>query len=305
MTCGIYFIRSPSGKMYVGSSIRAEKRCIQHLSDLRTGRHPSRRLSMAFVKYSGEGFESGILEECLPEQLEEREQFWIDTLKPRYNSRLSADSNTGLRMTEAERVAHAVAMKDFTANDPEFRAHLAEQNELNWADPEKKAARIASMKAAWTPEKRAELSTKQKGVDKGKIARTARWDKPGAGKHQSKLLSQLWDKRGRKNTPETIKAKVEEFGWKCLEIGPPSKPGGADGRVTIHCLKHNYTGTPTVAKLMYQGQGCRHCGHARSSEKQLGQRKTPQKRAAIKAAWTSEKRAEHSALMKEVSKRPS
>src|SRR5437762_529975 len=117
MTCGIYFIRSPSGKMYIGSSIRAEKRCIQHLSDLRGGCHPSRRLSLAFEKYKGEGFDSGILEECLPEQLEVREQFWINTLKPRYNSRLSADSNTGLRMSEEHRAAHSAAMKDFVANN--------------------------------------------------------------------------------------------------------------------------------------------------------------------------------------------
>lgn len=304
MTCGIYFIRSPSGKMYIGSSVRAERRCIQHLSNLQTGRHPSRRLSMAFVKYKGVGFVSGMLEECLPEQLEEREQFWIDTLKPRYNTRLSADSNTGLRMTEAERVAHSASMKAFTADNPEFRAHLNEQNALNWADPEKKAARIASLKAAWTPKKRAEQSTKQKGIDKGEVARMARWSKPGAGERQSEISSQLWDRRGRKNTPETIKAKVEEFGWECREIGQPSKPGAVDGRVTVFCKKHNHIGTPTVQKLMYQGQGCRFCGFERSSENQLGRPKSSEKRAAIKAAWTPEKRAEHSALMKRVAKAP-
>lgn len=273
MTCGIYFLRSPSGKMYIGSSIRAERRCIEHLSNLRAGRHASRRLSLAFEKYKGEGFASGILEECLPEQLEEREQFWIDTLKPRYNSRLSADSNTGLRMSEKHRAAHSMAMKSFVADNPEFHEHLIEQNELNWADPEKKAARVASLKAAWTIEKRLEQSAKQRGVDNGETARTVRWNKPGAGERQSKLTHKIWDRRGRKNTPETIRAKVKEFGWECRGIGPPSKPGAVDGRVKIYCPKHNYVGTPTVQHLMYRGQGCRYCGFERSSEKQLGRPK--------------------------------
>jgi group I intron endonuclease len=273
MTCGIYFLKSQSGKMYVGSSIRAEKRCIQHLSDLRSNRHPSRRLSKAFVKYRGEGFEFGLLEECLPEQLEEREQFWIDKLKPRYNSRLRADSNRGLRMTEAERAAHSGHLKRMIANNPDFREHLIEQNELNWANPEKKAARVAAIKAAWTPEKRAGVSLKQKGIDNGEAARVARWSRPGAGERQSELTNQIWDRRGRKNTPEAIKAKTAELGWECREIGPPSKPGAVDGRVTIYCSKHDYIGTPTVQRLMYRGQGCRYCGFERSSVKQAGRPK--------------------------------
>jgi group I intron endonuclease len=270
MTCGIYFIKSPSGKMYIGSSIRAEKRCIQHFVNLRRGVHPSRRLSMAFVKYKGEGFEHGMLEVCPAEKLEEREQFWIDLLKPRYNARLKADSNTGLRMTEAERLAHSDTMKEHVENNPEFREHLVGLNEANWADPERKAARIASLKAAWTPEKRAAVSAKQKGIDAGVAGRAARWSKPGASEHQTQIINKIWDRRGRKNTPEAIHAKAKEFGWECREIGVPSKPGAADGRITIFCPKHNHTGTPTLAKLMYQGQGCRLCGFERSSEKQKG-----------------------------------
>jgi group I intron endonuclease len=259
--------------MYIGSSIRVEKRCMQHFSNLRKNQHHSRRLSKAFVKYQGKGFECGILEECLPEELEEREQFWIDKLKPRYNSRMQADSNRGLRMTEAERAAHVFHMKNMIAGRPEFRDHLVNLNKMNWADPEKKAARVASLKSAWTPKKRAEQSEKQKGIDNGKAARDARWAKPGAGERQSKLTNRIWDRRGRKNTPEAVHTKASELGWECKEIGPPSKPGAVDGRVTIYCPKHDYTGMPTVQKLMYQGQGCRYCGFERSSEKQIGRPK--------------------------------
>lgn len=272
MTCGIYFLRSPSGKMYVGSSIRAEKRCFQHISDLRAGIHKSKRLSQAFKKY-GDVFAYGILEECLPDQLAEREQHWIDLLKPRYNARLKPDTNAGLRMSEAARIAHSDAMKGYVADNPEFGDHLNEQNRRNWADPEKKAVRIASLKAAWTVEKRLEQSQRMKGIDNGEVARTVRWSKPGAGKRMGEAANKMWDRRGRKNTPEAVYAKANELGWMCLGIGPSSKPGACDGRVKIHCSKHKYTGTPTVAKLMYQGQGCRYCGFERSSEKQIGRPK--------------------------------
>jgi len=275
MTCGIYFLRSPSGKMYIGSSVNAERRCIQHLSNLRNERHWSLRLTQAIKKYGAENFESGILEECFPEQLAEREQHWIDLLKPRYNARLKPDTNAGLRMTEITRAAHSDAMKDYVATNPEFGEHLNEQNRRNWADPEKKAARIASMKAAWTVEKRLEQSQRTKGIDKGEVARTVRWNKPGAGERMGEAANKMWNRRGRKNTPEAVYAKANELGWVCMGIGPASKPGACDGRVKIHCPKHKYTGTPTVAKLMYRGQGCRYCGFERSSEKQSGRPKQP------------------------------
>ena len=62
--------------------------------------------------------------------------------------------------------------------------------------------------------------------------------------------------RGR--TPEMVKARVEELGWKCVEIGPPG------GRVTVYCPKHDHTGTPFIQTLMYYGQGCKYCGYERS-----------------------------------------
>jgi group I intron endonuclease len=277
MTCGIYFIKSPSGKLYVGSSEKIELRQRVHFSHLRKKRHHSLRLSQAWAKYDGVGFTSGILEECSPELLEAREQFWIDFLKPRYNIRLRADTNKGLRKTKEERAAHSVSVRQYLAANPDLRAaqiaRIAEGSKANWADPVKKAERVNSMRKAWTSEKRAEQSAKMKGIDNGETARTVRWSKPGAGKRQSEITNQIWDRRGRKNTPENIRAKTKELGWECQEIGPPSKPGAVDGRVTVYCSKHDYTGTPTVQRLMYRGQGCRYCGFLRSSKKQIGRPK--------------------------------
>lgn len=269
MTCGIYFIRSPSNKMYIGSSEKVEQRLYNHFYKLDAGTHNSTRLSAAWVKYEGQGFTSGILEACPPEDLEEREQYWIDVLEPRYNVRTRANSNGGLRKTLDERAAQSAFMKDFLANNPTAREaqieNIAEGSRLSWADPVRKAARVTALKAAWTPEKRAEQSARQKGVDRGEAARTARWSKSGASERQSEVTTKMWDRRGRKVTDEVIQAKVAERGWEFVEV--------KDGRVTIRCPKHDYTGTPKIPKLIYLGQGCRKCGFEQSSLKQLGRPK--------------------------------
>lgn len=87
---------------------------------------------------------------------------------------------------------------------PESRAKQSESNRRAWADPEKKAARIEAMKAAWTPEKKAEMSAMQE-VNKTPEARA---------KH-SLVMKQMWfDKNGRgpkvrppDNRSEFMKAK--------------------------------------------------------------------------------------------------
>ena len=78
----------------------------------------------------------------------------------------------------------------------------------------------------------------------------------------SMLLANRKSRSPRKHTPDVIKARVEKSGWECVEINQPNR------RVTIHCPKHNYTGTPNIDKLMGEGQGCRRCGYERTSVKQ-------------------------------------
>jgi group I intron endonuclease len=125
----IYKITAPSGNFYVGSSIYARRRWNKHRSDLRCNRHHSPALQASANKYGCDALDFEILEFCSREELMDREQFYIDTLNPRYNVGLVAgramlgrkhskesakkigDANRGNRHTEDSRrrmsIAHA------------------------------------------------------------------------------------------------------------------------------------------------------------------------------------------------------
>jgi group I intron endonuclease len=110
MTCGIYKITSPSGNCYVGQSVNIEKRWMAHRYSVKKERH-NRAFTNAVKKYGIDSFVFEILEECSVDELTDREQFWMDKLKPKYCIRVAADSNFGLvhseetkrKMSEANR----------------------------------------------------------------------------------------------------------------------------------------------------------------------------------------------------------
>lgn len=75
MSCGIYqFINKINGKIYIGQSVCIERRKKEHFAKSRSNESPFHK---AIQKYGKNNFELIILEECLPEQLNEREQYWI------------------------------------------------------------------------------------------------------------------------------------------------------------------------------------------------------------------------------------
>lgn len=84
-SCGIYKISTPSdSSCYVGSSIRIERRWSEHKHGLRNNKHHSIRLQNAWNKYGELKFE--IIELCDENELNDKEQFWIDSLKAELNS---------------------------------------------------------------------------------------------------------------------------------------------------------------------------------------------------------------------------
>jgi hypothetical protein len=83
--CGIYVITTPNASQYVGSSNKIERRWHEHRSTLRHGKHRSARLQAAWEKH-GAALVFEVLEECTVDKLDEREQHWIDLLKPVLNT---------------------------------------------------------------------------------------------------------------------------------------------------------------------------------------------------------------------------
>ncbi len=96
MRCGIYKITNIiNGHFYVGSTIHLARRWREHRkrSALETKWH----LYNAINLYGLENFDFEVLEYCEPikETLLAREQYYIDTLNPHYNTRKVASSNQG------------------------------------------------------------------------------------------------------------------------------------------------------------------------------------------------------------------
>lgn len=85
--------------IYIGSSKKFSTRYTQHKSSLKRGIHHSKILQNFVNKY---GFESLIFEvlEKDVSNLIEREQFYLDSLKPYFNVRKIAESNKGMVMSE-------------------------------------------------------------------------------------------------------------------------------------------------------------------------------------------------------------
>lgn len=84
--CGVYQIWcNRTGSFYVGSSKFIYRRWTQHRTSLRRKTSNCVHLQNAWNAYGEECFRFSILEECGADELEQREQFYIDTLRPALN----------------------------------------------------------------------------------------------------------------------------------------------------------------------------------------------------------------------------
>ena len=80
---GIYKITNKiNGKSYIGQSNNIERRLKEHKY---ISSETNKSLKKAYKKYGKENFEFSILEQCKLEELDEKEIYYISTLKPKYN----------------------------------------------------------------------------------------------------------------------------------------------------------------------------------------------------------------------------
>lgn len=98
---GIYGIKNKiNEKIYVGQSIKIENRYSRHMMELKKNKHPNKHLCNSYKKYGKECFELLILEECKKEELNIKEEKWINNFpkgklynKNFYITDLSGDKN--------------------------------------------------------------------------------------------------------------------------------------------------------------------------------------------------------------------
>jgi len=83
---GVYKITCKNnGKRYIGSSKSIYYRLHRHKSDLKSNTHDNKNLQNSFNKYGEESFIIEIMEYCEEDERFEREQHWINKLKPEFN----------------------------------------------------------------------------------------------------------------------------------------------------------------------------------------------------------------------------
>lgn len=166
MAFGIYRIACElTGEAYVGSTARTfEIRWTQHRSDLNKGSHHSRRMQRCWNEHGEAAFIFEILEECDREILMEREQYWIDYLKPALNVMLRAGWNS-LGVTWSYPHSFTTEHRDKIAAGRRGKKHTDE-----W----KQSMRNKMLARSQDPEWRQAISLAVRGSDKHKAASDAR-----------------------------------------------------------------------------------------------------------------------------------
>jgi len=123
---GVYVITNTvNGKRYVGQAVDLHVRWLHHRSRLRRGNHHSQYLQSSWNKYGPEAFTFEVLEflDRCKDSLYEREVFWVNLIKPEYNS-----GTPGIAPMLGKTHSDAVKAKIAAASaamvyTPEFRAN--------------------------------------------------------------------------------------------------------------------------------------------------------------------------------------
>ncbi len=112
--CGIYLLtKKVTGKFYIGSSKDLSKRFKNYLSPGYL-KHTSRSMMVinkALLKYGYSNFKLEILEYITADKVFEREQYFLDLLKPTYNMLKYAGTLLGYKHSEASKLSMSVNRK--------------------------------------------------------------------------------------------------------------------------------------------------------------------------------------------------
>lgn len=165
---GVYsIVNRVNGKCYIGSSCNIHSRWNVHRHDLRRDAHHSAALQRAWNKYGAAALQLEILEECSrnKEVLLLRENHWLSTRLPEYNSDKVARLNPQSKERRAARGPRPVEVREKISAAKkgcvspmkgrrfidEHRASLSKSQKGSarpWADLTKARLRLASMSEA-------------------------------------------------------------------------------------------------------------------------------------------------------------
>lgn len=142
---GIYLIKNIiSGKVYIGSSLNIKERWKGHRVLLKRNKHHSPHLQAAYNKYGKDVFIFGIIEECNSDNLQEREQHWLDFYKSyirKYGYNISKFANSALaakqlfsgkKQSEEHKLKNSLAKRG--AKNPNFGKIYTEEERKKHSD---------------------------------------------------------------------------------------------------------------------------------------------------------------------------
>lgn len=143
---GIYRITcTANGKIYIGSAMDFNKRWKNHRVGLNNNNHSNRHLQAAWNKYGKDAFIFEIIEFVMPWSVLDREQYWLDKLKP-YNRTIGFNI--------AENATAPTAGLTFTRNIPvsdETKAKLRAANIGKKQSPETIEKRMLKIRGKKQP----------------------------------------------------------------------------------------------------------------------------------------------------------
>lgn len=125
--CGIYMITNElTGERYIGQSRNIIGRWWSHTAP---NTREYNRLQKDIKKQGKQTFNLIILEECLADDLDEKEKFYIAKLHPEYNISTGGRGNHGYKPTEAQKeVYRQAALKQWREMDEETKQRIIKNN---------------------------------------------------------------------------------------------------------------------------------------------------------------------------------
>lgn len=147
--CGIYKL-TINNKIYIGSAKNIGIRLSKHLLDLERNKHHSIYLQRAWNKYQNINVE--IIEIC--NNIIEREQYYIDKLKPHFNLCKNAFNCEGVKRS----TNHKNKISEHHKNNKEYWAEIYKKRVISHSDETKQKIKEKSLGRVFSKEARKKLS---------------------------------------------------------------------------------------------------------------------------------------------------
>jgi len=213
---GIYgIVNLVNWKIYIGKTKNIRKRWGGHRNKLERKTHDNEHFQNAWYKYGGDNFKVVIIEECLDEELIEKEIFYISFYSTAnrefgYNMTTGGDGIPGHRHTDETKIKISNSQKGRVQSKEQIQKRKITIE--NWTDEEKEIARINSSNGhkgqVVSQEQREKLSKLYKGKPSKRINYVT--------KEETKLkisiamTGKTKTEESKQKQRETIKNKTEE-----------------------------------------------------------------------------------------------